>query len=94
MHKIDAESMKILEITYQPLVDLKEIVDGMTAGEKHDTSSFMNTIVIRVATMAEYIEQRRDGNDHQGAVKKAIQVRRRVRKAMGYTFGDDGLSSF
>lgn len=80
---ISSQTVKLMEAAP---VDWQEMVEAMNDSMTGDIESEIDRLVTRLSILGTYVSERRDGNDHDGAVKRAMKVRKMVRKALGYSY--------
>ena len=82
-----------------PLVDWEAKADALKDSEAEPIYDYLDHVAVRAAMISEYLQQRRGGycgdhRDHAHACKATLLVRRRVRKALGYTIPKAGEFTF
>ena len=92
---LSAETERILATPY---ARLDELLQEAPPEDAYEVIQELNEIAQRAALVSEYLTQRLGSGwgilPHEIAMKASIERYRAVRKAMGYSYPNAGLSSF
>jgi hypothetical protein len=80
------------ELLEAPMVHWAKLCERMSQEDRLETEGVLAQLATRAARASAYLSRRETGGKHDDAVKRQNEVARRVRHALGYTYGRDDIT--